>query len=175
MFAAMILTAVCLASCASAPTTPAQRDVLHEQVMAAIDRFKAQDPSMKKHFDQARGYAVFPAVTKGAIGVGGAHGHGELFEKGKRVGRCELTQGTIGVQLGGQSYSEIIFFQDQAALLSFKSGTLAFAAQASAVAAKSGSAATADYEDGVLVFTIPRGGAMFEASIGGQKFKFQAY
>ncbi len=104
--------------------------------------------------------------------MGGAYGRGELFEDGTVTGFCDLTQGTIGFQLGGQAYSELIFFENRGALLHFKSGNFAFAAQASAVAATAGASTDADYESGVIVFTMAKGGLMFEASIGGQKFSF---
>ncbi len=134
--------------------------------------FKKQDPSMKAFFDKAAGYAVFPTVGKGAIGIGGAHGKGTVFQGGKAVGATSLSQVTVGFQLGGQSYSQIIFFKDKATLDKFKTGKFEFSAQASAVAATSGAAATADYSGGVAVFTMAKGGLMYEASIGGQKFSF---
>ena len=49
------------------------------------------------------------------------------------IGAAERTQVTIGAQLGGQGYSEIVFFKDQAALDDFKRNNLEFAANASAV------------------------------------------
>jgi len=95
-----------------------------------------------------------------------------LFEKGQLAGYCTLTQGSIGLALGGQSYTELIFFEDQAALDRFKSDNYSFAAQASAVALKSGASANARYSDGVAVFTMGEAGLMVEASVGGQKFNF---
>ncbi len=163
---------VMLGGCSTAPKTTAKRASLHQNVLATISRFKQQDSSMQQLFDEASGYAVFPTIGKGAIGVGGAYGRGELFEDGAVTGFCDLAQGTIGFQLGGQAYSELIFFENRGALLHFKSGNLAFAAQVSAVAATAGASADADYESGVLVFTLTKGGLMYEASIGGQKFSY---
>lgn len=148
---------------------------LDQRVDNTIVTFTDEDPEISRFFDSARGYAVFPTVAKGGMGVGGAHGEGELFEEGQRIGRCTLTQGSIGFQLGGQAYSELIFFETRSALDDFKNETFAFSAQASAVAAKAGASATADYADGVAVFTMPKGGLMYEASIGGQKFSFTPY
>jgi len=142
-------------------------------VQATIDRFIDQDPSMEELFQDAYGYAVFPTVGKGAVGVGGAYGRGEVYEQGEMIGWADITQGTIGFQLGGQAYSEAIFFRNEWAMNDFKSGDLAFAAQASAVAATAGASADADYQDGVLVFTMTKGGLMYEASIGGQNFDFE--
>ena len=143
------------------------------KVQAAVDNAKKQDPGLIKFFNEAAGYAVFPSVGKGAVGVGGAYGHGELYQGGKLAGYCTLTQASIGLALGGQKYTELIFFETPAALERFKSGNFAFAAQASAVALKSGASANAKYADGVAVFTMGETGLMYEASIGGQKFNYQ--
>lgn len=139
----------------------------------AVQRFKATDPDLKPFFDGAAGYVVFPTVGKGGAGIVAAYGRGVLYEKGKPVGFSDLSQGGIGAVLGGQSYSEIIFLENAAALEKFKSGNFAFAAQASAVALKSGAGANAKYADGVAVFTANEAGLMFEASIGGQKFSYE--
>jgi len=127
---------------------------------------------MEKFFDASAGYAVFPTVTKGAMGVGAAHGDGEVIVHGAVIGTTSLTQVTIGAQLGGQQYSEIIFFDDKDALESFKGGHFTMSAQVSAVAAAEGASANAKYSSGVAVFTVAKGGLMYEASVGGQKFTF---
>jgi len=167
-----ILAAVLLGGCSTAPTTVAKRTALHQEVGAAIESFKANDPSMSDLFQSSAGYAVFPSVGKGAIGIGGAYGRGELFEYGHVTGFCDLSQATIGFQLGGQAYSEVIFFEDATAITHFRTGSIAFAAQASAVAATSGASSDANYQNGVIVFTLAKGGLMYEVSIGGQKFTF---
>ncbi len=161
------------AGCSTAPKTPGKKAELHRDVQETIQRFKQRDPTMQELFDSSAGYAVFPTVGKGGAGLGGAYGRGELYEGGQMVGYCDLSQGTIGFQLGGQTYSELIFFEDEAALRRFKSGNFAFAAQASAVAATAGASADADYEHGVLVFTMTRAGLMYEATIGGQNFSYE--
>jgi len=168
----MVAAGLFLTACHAAPKSTFERDNLHTQVEGTIVAFKNHDPSMQQLFDTAYGYAVFPTVTKGAVGIGGAHGRGEVYEQQQMVGYCDVTQGTIGLQLGGQSFSQVIYFEDEWALSTFKAGDLALAAQASAVAAASGAAAAADYERGVLVFAMTKGGLMFEASIGGQNFRF---
>ncbi|NNF95391.1 MAG: hypothetical protein HKM94_00500, partial [Halobacteria archaeon] len=127
-----------------------------------IAQFKKKDPKLKAFFDKAYGYAVFPTVGKGAIGIGGAHGKGVVFRGGKAIGSTSLTQVTIGFQLGGQAYSEIIFFKDKRTLDNFKAGNFEVGAQASAVAATAGAAANADYEKGVAIFTMAKGGLMYE-------------
>lgn len=153
--------------------TAAPEPTLEEKAAATVKAFKTQDPSMSKFFDSASGWAVFPTVGKGAIGIGGAYGKGVLYEGGRVVGYTSLSQGTIGFQLGGQAYSEIIFFKGDQAVEDFKRGNMEFSAQASAVAATAGASADADFEGGVAVFTMAKGGLMFEASIGGQKFTYE--
>lgn len=143
-----------------------------KNAMAAIAEFKRADPGMNAFFKEAYGYAIFPEITKGGIGIGGAAGDGTVFEQGSSVGSSEMSQVTVGLQLGGQTYREAIFFKDKAALDNFKHGNFEFAAGASAVAVKKGASKSADYEQGVAIFTMAKGGLMFEASIGGQKFTY---
>lgn len=169
-----LLFAITLASgCQTAPRTAQDREQLEREADSAIRAFKQADPTMDEFFSSAHGYAVFPNVGKGGAGVGGAYGRGIAYENGQPVGYCDLSQGTVGFQLGGQTYREVIFFETEEAFLRFRRGNFALAAQASAVAATSGAAANADYEQGVAVFTLPHGGLMFEASVGGQQFTYQ--
>jgi lipid-binding SYLF domain-containing protein len=111
-------------------------------------------------------------VGKGAIGVGGARGKGWVYEGGAIVGRTTLTQVTIGFQLGGQAYSEIVFFQTRQALDNFKLGHLKLDAQASAIALTARASADLAYRNGVAIVTMAKGGLMYEASVGGQKFSY---
>ena len=162
-----------LIGCATTPGSARKQAQLTSATTNAIDVAKQTDPGLQRFFDNSAGYAVFPAVGKGGIGIGGAFGRGELFEGSRPVGFCTLTQASIGFQLGGQKYTELIFFETQNALDNFKSGNFAFSAQASAVALKSGVSANAKYENGVAVFTMGQAGLMYEASIGGQKFSYE--
>ena len=171
MMAALLV--VGLGGCTTAPRSQADRESLARNVQTTVDDFTARDVGMAALFDQAHGYAVFPSVGKGAVGVGGAYGRGQAFENGRLVGYCDLTQGTIGLALGGQAYSEVIFFENQRAMDQFKYGNLEFSAQVSAVAANAGASADANYRDGVMVFTMIRGGLMYEASLGGQGFSYE--
>jgi lipid-binding SYLF domain-containing protein len=139
----------------------------------AILEIKETDPGIQKFFDDSAGFAVFPSVGKGGIGIGGAHGKGLVIVNDQVVGRTTLSQVTIGLQLGGQVYSEFIFFKDDVALGHFKRGNYEVGAQASAVAATAGASADADYDKGVAIFTHAGGGLMVEASVGGQKFKYE--
>jgi lipid-binding SYLF domain-containing protein len=142
---------------------------------ATVADFKKADPSISKFFESAAGWVVFPTVGKGGLGIGGAGGSGVLFEKGSPVGKASLVQVTIGLQAGGQAYSELVFLESASALGDFKKSQFALAAQVSAVAAAAGASANAKYERGVAVFTLAKGGLMYEASVGGQKFKYEPF
>jgi len=141
-------------------------------VEQAIQEMTTDDPGLQRFFDSSYGYVVFPSVGKGGFIVGGAHGNGLVYEQGNLVGKAELTQGSIGLQAGGQSYIEVIFFETKADLDRFKSGKFEFSGQASAVAIKKGASADIDYAKGVAVVTKAKGGLMAEASIGGQDFGY---
>ena len=139
---------------------------------AVIAKFKAKDLGLARTFAESAGYVVFPTVAKGGLGVGGARGKGYVYQHGRLIGRSTITQLTIGLQAGGQAYSEVIFFKDDTALENFKQGHLKLDAQASAVALTARAAADLAYRDGVAIVTMPEGGLMYEASVGGQKLSF---
>lgn len=143
-----------------------------QDVKTALAEFERTNPKIKAFLESAHGYAVFPTVVKGAIGIGGAHGDGLVYEKGKLIGAATVSQITIGFQLGGQVYRELICFQNKQALDRFKGGNFEFDAQVSGVAVTAGISFDAAYEHGVAIFTMAKGGLMYEASIGGQKFSF---
>lgn len=165
---------------------------------AAADDFQRTIETFRKagesseFFSHAYGYAVFPTIGKGGFVVGGAYGTGRVYVGGKHVGDSSMTQVTVGFQLGGQAYSQIIFFQDKRAFDTFASGKFEFGAQATAVAITAGASVAANtggasagasgtsqhaktvgkYVNGMAVFTVAKGGLMYEASIGGQKFSY---
>ena len=140
----------------------------------AIDALLEDNPSMQRYFDAAAGYVVIPTVGKGGIGIGGARGKGLLYENGAPTAEVTMTQLSFGFQWGGQAYSEYIFFKDTGALEHFKKGNYELGAQASAVAVTAGASVDAGYESGVAIFTRAKGGLMYEAAVGGQKFKVKA-
>ena len=145
-------------------------------------------------FNNSCGYAVFPTIDKGGFGIGGAYGKGRVYKNNNYVGNTEMAQLTIGFQLGGQAYSQIVFLKDKRAFDDFTNGNFEFSAEASAVAITAGASASAttvgssagasrnkenattigDYYKGMAVFTVTKGGLMYEASIGGQKFNYNA-
>jgi lipid-binding SYLF domain-containing protein len=146
---------------------------LKSDATSAISAFKTADASLGTFFANSAGSAVFPNVGKGGLIVGGAHGKGVVYEKDKVIGQASLTQASIGAQAGGQTFAEIIFFETPQALADFKEGKFEMTADVSAVIAAEGAAKSAKYKHGVAVFAMPKKGAMVQASIGGQKFKFQ--
>ena len=148
---------------------------LKDDAVTAKSDFISTDGMMKNLFKSAYGYVIFPNVGKGAIGIGGAGGNGIVFEGGEMIGKAKLAQVSIGFQWGGQAYREVIFFENRAAMDRFKENRLEFSAQASAVAATAGASANVKYADGVMIFTQIKGGLMYEASIGGQKFKYTEF
>lgn len=152
-----------------------KQDRLMEDSKNAKAAFIKTDKDMQSFFDKSYGYVIFPNVGKGAAGVGGAAGSGIVYEKGKAIGSARLIQVTVGMQLGGQAYREVIFFENKSEFDRFKEDKFEFAAQTSAVAAASGVSANAKYREGVLVFTEEKAGLMYEASVGGQKFNYKSF
>jgi len=134
-----------------------------------------KDAGLEKFFNNASGYAIFPNVGKGGLIVGGASGNGVLYENGKPVGMTALKKLNIGLQAGGQAVIEVIFFETDAALAKFKEGNYEFSAEASAVIADEGKSENVNYNDGVVVFALPKAGLMADASIGGQKFEYHPF
>ena len=174
----------------SSATAIADREV--EDYSKTINMFKGNE-TVAPYFGNAYGYAVFPTIGKGGIGIGGAHGKGQVYTGGGATGFTSMTQVTIGLQLGGQAYSQVIFFKDQSSYENFTSGNFEFDAQASAIAVTASAQASAgttgsgasagaggsagkqagtEYRKGMQTFVIGKGGLMYEASIGGQKFGY---
>jgi lipid-binding SYLF domain-containing protein len=164
---------------AAVPATPALAwdPEAAEKEQKAIDdalaEFRKAEPRLKVYFDSAYGYAIFPRVDKAGFILGGAHGKGKVYVGGKAVGNATLTQGSVGLQVGWQAYSELIFFGDKAAFEAFKNGNAKFAASATAYAIQEGAATTANYSDGVAVFVRGTAGLMADASLGGQGFTYE--
>lgn len=140
-----------------------------------VAQYKATDPGLGRLFEKSAGFAVFPNITKGGFVVGGAAGDGVVFSHGQAIGKVNLAQASIGAQIGGQTYSELIFFENENVLSRFKTSDLTFSAQVSAVALQSGVSQNAKYTDGVIVITAAKGGLMAEASVGGQKFRYEPF
>lgn len=162
------------AACSTAPKTEGERLDLANDVKRALAKAKSADPTLEAFLSKATAYAVFPSIGKGGLIVGGAYGRGEVYSNGMMAGYCDVSSVTLGAQIGGQSFTEIVVFEGETDYRSFRNGHLKFTAQVSAVALKAGSAAATNYRDGVAVFVLNPAGLMLEASIGGQQFSFQS-
>ena len=154
--------------------TKKDKKIIADAVKAKKELLKTTS-SLQSFFDNSAGYVIFPNVGKGGFIIGGASGNGVVYEKGNAVGMANLKKLNVGLQAGGQSIIEIIFFETKVDLNRFMEGKFAFAAEASAVALKSGIAVNAKYKDGVAVFALPKAGLMADASVGGQKFGYNPF
>ena len=160
------------AGCSTAPKTEEARQELKSEAQQALDRFRNADRSIADQLDRAYGYAIFPDAGKGGFIAGAAYGRGEVYEQGNMVGYADLRQGSLGAQIGGQKFSELIIFQTREALYKLKNNNFTFGADASAVIVEKGKSVATEFKDGVAVYTIPLKGAMVAAAITGQKFTF---
>ncbi|GMQ90809.1 MAG: hypothetical protein BMS9Abin11_0113 [Gammaproteobacteria bacterium] len=138
-----------------------------------IQRFLREDPSLKSYFKKSYGYAVFPSIGKGGLIIGAAYGRGKVFRKGRWIGYASVKQGSVGLQIGGMAYSEIVFFRNKAAFDTFRQGRLKFAKNVSATAVVKGIGKRYRYQRGVAVFILRKGGLMAELSVGGQIFRYK--
>ena len=174
----MVSAVVCVVAVLSTSVARADDENLRTETQQAMADFKKTDSTLQQFIDNSAGYAVFPSVGKGGFIVGGAHGKGLVYQRDKVIGdkvigKATVTQASIGAQVGGQTFDEIIVFETPEALNDFKSEKYEMNAELSAVAAKEGASAAAQYKKGVAVFTLPKKGLMAQASVGGQKFKFE--
>jgi lipid-binding SYLF domain-containing protein len=175
----------------------ATADIPSEQDRLAVQSALVAFHDSKKvdaFFAKSYGIVIFPTIGKGGLGIGGAHGSGWGFRGDKFDGTSKMTQVTIGFQAGGQAFSQIIFFETETDFNRFTTGNFELGAQASAVAITAGANAQAStsgganaganagasssaqakttYADGIAIFTMAKGGLMYEASVGGQKFSY---
>jgi lipid-binding SYLF domain-containing protein len=154
-------------------TLTARAEDLKAKAEEAVANFKQADPGLTNYFAKAAGYVILPSVGEGGFIFGGERGDGLVYEQDKVVGKVTMTEFSVGAQVGGGSFSEVIFFETKAALQNFKKAKWEMSAKAKANVAASGVAANAKYEQGIAVFTLPKSGAMVAAALGGPKFKFK--
>ena len=168
----MVLAMGLMAGCSTGSVTKEEGDALSKQAQASRQEWNKVDPQFEAFAKKGYGFAFFPEITKGGLVFGGARGRGVVYEKGQHIGYADLTQASVGFQAGFQDYSQLIVFENQAAMAKFKRNEIDFGANASAVVADKGAAAGAQFVDGVAVFVRPTGGAMAEASLGGQQIAY---
>jgi lipid-binding SYLF domain-containing protein len=161
-----------MAGCGTGSVSKEERDTLVKQAQASRQEWNKVDPQFEAFAKKGYGYAFFPEITKGGFVVGGARGQGVVYEKGQHIGYADLTQMSVGFQAGMQDYSQLIVFENQAAMDRFKRNEIDFGANASAIVADKGTAMNAQFVDGVAVFVRPTRGAMAEASLAGQQITY---
>ena len=169
----LLIAATVLALTGAAVGQVAWAEATDKEVQEALAEFNRTNPKVKPFLDEAHGYAVFPSVGKGGLGIGGAHGNGLVYQNGKIIGATSLSQVSIGFQAGGQVFREIIVFQTKESLDRFKGGNFEFDAKAGGVAVTASASFDTAYENGIAIFTMAKGGLMYEATVGGQKFTFE--
>lgn len=169
----IVLCVILLVSSVSAQTQKDNKII--EDAKTAKQTLLKTDSTLEGFFKESAGFVIFPNVGKGGFIIGGASGNGVVYEGGDAIGMADLKKLNIGLQAGGQAIIEVIFFETSVDLERFKAGKFEFAAEASAVALKSGIAVNAKYKDGVAVFALPKAGLMADASVGGQKFSYHPF
>jgi lipid-binding SYLF domain-containing protein len=174
VLAILALAAGPLVGCGTALSTTEARNELLRDGTSMLRDWSKQDPVVAALASKSFGYALFPEVAKGGLVFGGGHGQGLVYEGGRHVGYADLTEGSFGLQIGGQTCSELIAFENKAALDRFRRNPIDFAASASAVIARTGVATNARFVDGVAVVVKPITGAMAEAAVGGQQLRYFA-
>jgi lipid-binding SYLF domain-containing protein len=169
------LTAIVLAfcACATAPKTAGDKRSLEDEASNTLATMIQKDPGLDARLRSSAGYAVFPSIGKGGFIAGAAYGRGILYERGRPVGFVELNQGSIGAQIGAQTFAELIVFMDPNKVSELKTGEFSLGANVSGVVLTTGAAATAQFDGGIGVFVMPKGGAMAELSVSGQQINFQ--
>src|SRR5437867_9573651 len=168
----MALAMGLVAGCSTGSVTKEEGDALFKKAQASRQEWNTVDPQFEAFAKKGYGYAFFPEITKGGLVFGGARGRGVVYEKGQHIGYADLTQISAGFQAGLQDYSQLIVFENQAAMDKFKRNEIDFGANASAVYGDTGAAMSAQFVDGVAVFVRPTRGAMAEASLGGQQITY---
>jgi lipid-binding SYLF domain-containing protein len=171
--ACLLCGGLTIAACSATPDTAEARDQLVDDAQSTVARFQSDDSRTGTFFESAYGWAVFPKITKGGAGIAGAYGRGIVYQGGAVVGYASVTQGSIGAQLGGMSWAEIVFFQNQWAFDKFKSDQFAAAADASWAGPKQGGTNTLNYDDGVMIFTMDTRGLAVTAAVGAQQFNYE--
>ncbi len=165
--------ALAVVACAGTPKTQSERDTMYQQANSTIAAMQTRDPSLTPLLNSAAGYAVFPNVGKGGFIAGAAHGRGVLYEHGQPTGFVTMTQGSVGAQIGAQSFAQLVVLRTPYEVQKLKMGNFSLGANISAVALTAGAGAAADTTRGVNVFIMPRGGVMAELSVSGQQFSFE--
>ena len=170
LIACVAAAAFAIAGCES--TTPSDPNNYNERAKLSLQQMENTDSGLQGALDNAYGYVLFPEVGKAAVGIGGANGRGVVYQQGRPIGYATLTQGSLGVQIGGETYAELIVFKTADAMAAFRNGDLTLGADASATIVKAGAAAALQFKNNTAVIVQPKGGLMAGVSINGQTIHF---
>lgn len=168
----VLVIALCIVGCATAPDTTAGRNNLEASARDTVNAMIRRDPGLQTVLNRSAGYVVFPKVGKGGALIGGAFGQGVLFERGQRTGFVKLEQASIGAQLGGETFAELLVLQDAAVVRDVKDGDLTLGADAGVTVLTAGAAATTEFNRGIAAFVMPLGGMMVDVSVSGQRIQY---
>lgn len=160
-------------ACATAPKSASDKADLQQQANSTLAMMMQRDSGLQGMLERSAGYAVFPNIGKGGLVAGAAYGRGVLYQRGQPIGYVDLSQGSLGLQAGAQAFSELIVFETDANVQRIRGGSYSLGGNVSAVALTAGAAASTTFRDGVAVFVVPKGGAMAELSVSGQKINYQ--
>ncbi|MDB5331724.1 MAG: hypothetical protein JWP03_2875 [Phycisphaerales bacterium] len=173
LFPLLALFAAPLVGCTTnSPNSPGDRVAMQDEAKAALERIQAQDPSTRDLLNRAYAYVIFPEVGEASLGIGGAHGRGYAYQNGQLVGTVTITEGSVGLQAGGATYAELLVFQSEDAFNKLRNNVFSFSADATATIVKAGAAAQTQFNNGVQVFVLPKGGFEAGVAVKGQKFHF---
>lgn len=173
---AMVTASTLFMGCETATPNSANQEVaVRDDARVAVQRLEALDPTLSGRLQGSYAYAIFPDVGQAAVGIGGASGKGVVFENNKPIGRVTLDQASIGIQLGGDTFAELVLFQDQHALNALENNSIEFGGDANATILKAGAAGATNFVHGVQVYILPKGGLMAGLSVTGQKFHYWPY
>ena len=177
-----LLTALCaalfaapLAGCATAPATRAERDSLQTSARATLDEMIARNPAIQDTIRNVPGYAVFPSIGKGGVLIGGAHGQGILYEHGVPTGFVSVEQASIGAQLGGQTFAQLVVLRTPQEVADVRAGRFTPGAHLGVVVLSQGASTQTNFNPNASIFVLPRGGLMVDISVSGQRIKYQSF
>ncbi len=169
------LLAALFAGCATAPATRAEKESLQTSARATLDEMIARNPAIQDTIRNTPGYAVFPSIGKGGVLVGGAHGQGILYEHGVPTGYVSVEQASIGAQLGGETFAELLVLRTPEQITDIKAGRFTAGANLGVVVLKESASTQTNFNPNASVFVMPRGGLMVDVSVNGQRIKYQSF
>jgi lipid-binding SYLF domain-containing protein len=118
--------AISAAALPGAPALAADAATIDARVRVALDQLWVQVPNARDLANRARGMLVMAEVVKGGFILGGAYGEGSLLLNDpvqgyeKHAGYYSVGAASVGLQIGVQSTSHVLFFMTEEALARFR-------------------------------------------------------